>query len=715
MEELNNHNTRMQRVLLFALWVIIAMLIFRADDPYELKIAFLLLPMLFIRQISVSVSWIDVAVLLLFLYDLMGCLTGLNPLRTAHSLENSILCLLGYIATRCISENRKNLQVLLKGLCFLISIAVLLTVLSFFVFQHSVKSAGFEELHSFRFLFSPLGYSTNSWSTVLIVILGIILITCHSCFFSKALYRLLCLFFTTTVFALLLSFSRGAYVTLIIYLVLLLVCLKFHKYKLRILVCVLLAGGVVCYLFPQETYTTILMNTTASQQQSNKGRIQASQVALNVFSERMLCGVGNGNYTLAVDKQLNQDSTMGYTSYAPNILIQWSIEKGIIGILLYLFLAFCVGREFWKQRKDDRTMIAGCTLFAVFVKEMSLATISSTPVCTFLCALLLAMVQHPNSTASKLCRSRNLKLRYVLSMTACVSYLIFFIFILQHSLSEKYRKESSFAYQKGNYCEAIRLIEKTKEQTPYLICRAVTYMECFEHIPDSSYLEKASGFLADARMRMPEDIYIEYLRTKLWKMKGEESKAYENLNELATAYPKNALYHKELSNLLYDRNKKEEALPQLEKAIRLYPSILNMKDIKHLEHTDSTFYKALKEALLKNDSGTTPADYARYGYILYYWGDRIKAERYLTKAVSSLPNLSTPWYLLGEIKRMQRKEVEAELCMKKFHLLTKGAFQFSSPAANMNKMKDAENDDLIQAYVLKFQDWYLSAIDILSL
>lgn len=26
------------------------------------------------------------------------------------------------------------------------------------------------------------------------------------------------------------------------------------------------------------------------------------------------------------------------------------------------------------------------------------------------------------------------------------------------------------------------------------------------------------------------------------------------------------------------------------------------------------------------------------------------AERYLTEAVSSLPNLSTPWYLLGEKK-----------------------------------------------------------------
>lgn len=126
--------------------------------------------------------------------------------------------------------------------------------------------------------------------------------------------------------------------------------------------------------------------------------------------------------------------------------------------------------------------------------------------------------------------------------------------------------------------------------------------------------------------------------------------------------------------------------------------------------TDSIFYQSVKKALLKNDGCLTPTDYARYGYILYYLGNKIKAKQYLTKAVSALPNLSTPWYLLGEIKKMQHKEAEAELCMKKFRLLTIGAFQFSSPTANISKIRDAEDDDLIQDYILKFQDWYLSAI-----
>lgn len=64
---------------------------------------------------------------------------------------------------------------------------------------------------------------------------------------------------------------------------------------------------------------------------------------------------------------------------------------------------------------------------------------------------------------------------------------------------------------------------------------------------------------------------------------------------------------------------------------------------------------------------------------------------------------------------MQHKEAEAELRMKKFHLLTKGAFQFSSPITNEDKIKNVANDDLIQEYVLKFPNWYLSAIDILLL
>lgn len=710
MEEVNKHTTVLPHILLCALWITTAMLIFLADDPHQLKAAFLLLPMLFTRQILVRGCWIDAAVLFLCLDDLTGCLTGINPLQTIYSFENSFPCLLEYLAIRYISTDNKNFSILLKGICLLAGIAVLLTILSFFVFQHSVKSAGFEELHSFRFLFRPLGYTINSWSTVLIAILGIILLTYHCCSSSKTIRLLLWSLFTITVFAILLSFSRGAYVTLLIYLILLQAGVKSRKYRLSILGGVLLAAGVAGYLFPQEIRTTILMNATVSQQRSNKGRIEASQAAWNIFGERMLCGAGKGNYTLAMDKPFNQDST----TYAPNILVQWGIEKGIAGILLYLFLAFCIGREWWKRRKRVVPLLASITLFAIFIKEMSLSTIYATPACAFLCALLLAMVQQPDAAVSPRTVGRN-KLGYALLAITGISYLLFLVFIWQHHVSDNYRKESYSAYQQGNYREAIRLIEKTKGQIPDLIGKAVTYMKCFEQEADSVYLKNAEGLLAEAQRKMPEDVYLEYLQTKLWRMKGEENRASEKLHELATAYPKNALYHKDLSWLLYDRGRKEEAAYSMEKAIRLYPGILNMESTKQLERTDSAFYQRLKDALLKQDSGNAPTDYARYGYILYHCGDKAKAGHYLTKAVDALPNLSTPWFLLGEIKKEQHQETEAELCMKKFRLLSQGAFQFSSSSGNRNGRREVQDNDLMLEYILKLRNWYRSTIDMMMM
>ena len=101
MNELNRHNVTIQRVLVFILWIITAMLVFRADDPYELKIAFLLLPLLFVRQIFVSLSWIDIAVFLLWLYDLTGCLTGINPLQTMYSWAELLRSTACWIIPEC--------------------------------------------------------------------------------------------------------------------------------------------------------------------------------------------------------------------------------------------------------------------------------------------------------------------------------------------------------------------------------------------------------------------------------------------------------------------------------------------------------------------------------------------------------------------------------------------------------------------------------------
>ena len=62
---------------------------------------------------------------------------------------------------------------------------------------------GFEDTYHFRFLFRPLGYVTNVWSEILLLILGWACLSCRR-------YASVFIFLTFTV--IFLSFSRGAYV-----------------------------------------------------------------------------------------------------------------------------------------------------------------------------------------------------------------------------------------------------------------------------------------------------------------------------------------------------------------------------------------------------------------------------------------------------------------------------------------------------------------------
>ena len=107
-------------------------------------------------------------------------------------------------------------------------------------------------------------------------------------------------------------------------------------------------------------------------------------------------------------------------------------------------------------------------------------------------------------------------------------------------------------------------------------------------------------------------------------MKGEEEKAFAQLEKLAAAYPRNVLYHKDLFHLLYGRGEEQQAVFHLEKAVRLYPPLLNMKWMKRLVHEEPTLYECLKSRLLAEYSGVSPTDDARYGYILYYCGDKVR-------------------------------------------------------------------------------------------
>lgn len=98
---------------------------------------------------------------------------------------------------------------------------------------------------------------------------------------------------------------------------------------------------------------------------------QGTSAAWTAFKVCPLAGYGNGNYMYALDTATGQDSTKSFTSMPPNTLVRILVEKGIVGTSLYVLFLLAVVCVLWQQRKRRESRIIGCTLLAVFAKDMS--------------------------------------------------------------------------------------------------------------------------------------------------------------------------------------------------------------------------------------------------------------------------------------------------------------------------------------------------------
>lgn len=297
--------------------------------------------------------------------------------------------------------------------------------------------------------------------------------------------------------------------------------------------------------------------------------------------------------------------------------------------------------------------------------------------------LLRQVVEYPKS-------ARLLKQGICVIMGMALLLSLFSFFIFRHLVNEKRH-------------------EKTIQTVPYLINEGILCMNRFKNTSKEEYLQQAEMLLSEAQKKQPEDVSIDYLLAELDLLKGEEERAQVTLEELTKCYPQNTLYQYKLYRLLYDKGRKAEAAEHLEAAILLSPRVLGMEDIRMLEKADSCFYHHLLDNLLSRHPVNTdrPSDFARYGFIAFFCGRMNEAERFLSQAVTEMPNLSTPWRLLGEVKQKKGENEVAEVCLRKYKLLTFGAFTNSKELARKDlKLTFLQEKDLFQSYSMKFREWY---------
>lgn len=395
------------------------------------------------------------------------------PIPALDAAFYSVYMLATYFVCRRLFAHGRALQVLCVGSLFPIGAALLLAVCSFFVFRSSVLEAGFEDTYHFRFLFRPLGYITNIWAEVLLMVSGWI---CLMRRWSVPL-QFLCLL------AILLSFSRGAYVALGIYL--LFALLFFPKAeKLRLWLPAVAAMLLVAVLLPKEMHTTLQMNRTASQQQSTESRISGTAAAWQAFTERPLMGYGNGNYTYAVDAITGQDSTKPFTSIAPSLPVQLLVEKGICGTLVYLFAGIMIVRTLWQHRKKPDSRIIAATLLAVLVKDFAQATWLGTPVLLLMSYILPAYLQRDETLSAETDRTA-----YMVPAFAVA------VWVSWNIPSSRFLTDSTLDYLQDRNYDAACACHPEDVQLQYLYALSVA----------NEYPEKSDSILESLASRYPRN------------------------------------------------------------------------------------------------------------------------------------------------------------------------------------------------------------------
>lgn len=682
--------------------VALAAELFRMSDPW------LLLPLGLC--VAVSALWlrfrfsaVDAAVTAVCLYDVAAW--ALNPVAGMHAARISLTGLGVYLLLREVSCWAEAIQLFLKLSVGVVGVALAVTLASFAIWTEAVRGVGFDDVYPFRFLFRPFGYITNVWAGVWLPVLGMLSVGVSRVSRWQKVFGVCWVLASVTM---LLSFSRGVFVAWAVYAAALCVCVATWQHRLALMTVCTSIVVTVWMLFPAETETTLAMTRTESQRQSTESRFHATEQAVTVIKEHLWTGAGNGNYTLAMDRVLNEDSTRPYTSYAPNVVVQVLVEKGVAGMVLYAGLCVAVLAWWVKHRKQRTlTMVAVC-LLAAGVKEMTMSIMLADGAVWMLTLILLALMQTEAESESEAVPPVRLAtwMRYVPVTVGCCCWIAFMVQGAHLRADDEAVERACEAWKKGNYREAVLALEQTDDRFPCRMNRAIAAAFAPDSVLPESYRAKVCQQLEQDKGRA--DVYADFLRGRLYRLDGRYAEADQIRQKLEAEFPRNAAFAYEGAMLLYDTGRKDEAAECLRRAVWLRPDWLRTEKTREWLTADPNLRHAVEQGLtvqLAEKEGTTQA-YARYGALACYLNRKNEAAEVLERVVDTHPGYVVPWLLLGHICREQGMTERADDCFRKYNLRVKGAFTDSDRAMENESRDFGEQQLMLVEYAAKFQNWY---------
>ena len=691
-----------KQVTIITIVTVFTMWIFRINDPYKILLPCLLI-ILSLKKTYSSYSFIDKILICITLFDIFNWF--IHPYTGLHQVYVSATCLCSYFLLRQIIQQQKDKEFFIKIISIPITITLFLTIVSFSLFVENIHDAGFVDTYSFRFLFTPIGYFTNAWSSICFLLLGIIIYSYYNMPHWRIFFGIIG---AITLIIILLSFSRAAIIAWSIYFFILLLLIQPWQKKLIFLAICIGIYSSIWIAFPTETVTTLGMNKTIIQQQSTEGRVRSTKKAIKLSNDNILIGAGSGQYNYIIDKDLNQNSAHAFALCAPNIITQLLIEQGVIGLTLYSLLFFATIIIIFRKRKQKITWIIGGCFLSITIKEMTISIMLNEATMCLLVYILLAFIQSKGIEEAIQPITMWIKYATITIVGLCFIGFEFCNWRIQNSINLV--QKGIVAFENKNYDKAIRYLEQTTENLPILINKAMLAINSPDSVLPPQYITQIETKIS--KYSTTADIYITYIQAKLMLRKGEYEKSYHAMQKLIKKFPNNASFQFDYARILYHKRLQSEAVLALKNALYLRPSLWNAEWVNNIFASNPIFKEKVLTALIFPSIVETksPNACARYGYLFYKLGKKSEAFYYLQKASDIQPGLITPWLLMGKIYEEQEKTEEANLCFKRYNLLIKGAFNNDNHLLQEEQKDRTQSKLLFSGYAMNFQGWYCSPL-----
>lgn len=300
-----------------------------------------------------NLNYIDFALLLICVTEIILSFFSYYRPKTLISLYRVIAGVVLWFFMRICVNNKRIVRRVLYSLSLMTVVISALTIFSYLKHRTAFIKLGYNDLTVIRQFYHPLGNISNDWVAVLLVFLPIPI---SSFFLTKSKWPKLLHFssLTCTNIALLVSYSRGAYLALIVFYstILFISLLKNNDEFVHFLILSTLSITFsVMTLLPdiKSVQTTCKLQQTTVQRRSISGRYIKWKESLELYKRFSITGVGCGNYELASGLYgLKDFDSMSYRS--TNSYLQILVEKGVIGTLSYIIAVSMILIEFFQHR-----------------------------------------------------------------------------------------------------------------------------------------------------------------------------------------------------------------------------------------------------------------------------------------------------------------------------------------------------------------------------